>query len=80
MLPTCSFLTVNSISEGQVFLDFYHQELLFYDFVRIDSVFYDLHMEIDNDGDHKTRILIIARVCNLFTSMVELLDLYNNPS
>ena len=47
LLPTRSFLEVIFISQGQVFLDFYHQKLLFYDFVQIDSVFYDLYMEID---------------------------------
>ena len=41
------FLRVNSISEGQVFLDFYIRKLLFYDFVPIDSAFYELHMKID---------------------------------
>ena len=33
--------------ESQVFLDVYHQKLLFYDFLQIDFVFYDLHTDID---------------------------------
>ena len=33
--------------EGQVFLDFYRQKLLFYDYLQKDSVFYDLHTDID---------------------------------
>ena len=40
-------MTVNSISEGQVFLELYYQKLAFYDFIKIYFAFYDLHMDID---------------------------------
>ena len=42
MSPTWFFLRVNAISDCQLFLDFYHQSLLLYDFEQIDSVFCDL--------------------------------------
>ena len=48
-----------SISEGQVFLDFYHQKLLFYDFVQRDSFFMTYIWSLVKYFSHKTRIFII---------------------